>query len=548
MRQRRSATRLNRLLADTGRQMPVIAAVTPLSDPGLAAAGDCLRGMDQGNLDACDLMIVPVGPDGQVAADEALDAILALPAADIVTAAKLTGKAGQSSEAAARVGQSTVRIVFLGVGDRSPRALRRAGGEIGRMLQPGDRAVSSVVAGQPALQVQAFAEGVLLGSYRYSEKSTATGAAAKEAGDASEAEVRLLVTWAARDELAATIEEASTIATAVALARDLTNTPSVRKSPEWLADAAGQVAAEAGLAVRVWTDQELASAGFGGLTAVGAGSARPPRLIELRYEPPGAKRHVVLVGKGITFDSGGLSLKPNDAMKAMKTDMAGGAAVIAAMSALAKLRIADKVTGLIAAAENMPSGSAYRPGDVLVAFGGRTVEVLNTDAEGRLVLADAIAYADAMLEPDQIVDLATLTGAARIALGGSLAALYSTSEELAAALLTSGESSGDRLWRMPLVEDYRSVLNSPVADLAHVPREPAGAGSITAALFLREFAGSRPWAHLDIAGAARSSADDGELTAGGTGFGTRLLLRWLREDRTGSGGTRPAQQSEPAEI
>ena len=528
--------------------MPVIAAVTPLSHPGLAAAGDCLRGMDQGNLDACDLMIVPVGPDGQVAADEALDAMLGLPAADIVTAAELTGKAGQSSEAAARVGQSTVRIVFLGVGDRSPRALRRAGGEIGRMLQPGDRAVSSVVAGQPALQVQAFAEGVLLGSYRYSEKSTATGASAKEAGDASEAEVRLLVTWAARDELAATIEEASTIATAVALARDLTNTPSVRKSPEWLADAAGQVAAEAGLVVRVWTDQELASAGFGGLMAVGAGSARPPRLIELRYEPPGAKRHVVLVGKGITFDSGGLSLKPNDAMKAMKTDMAGGAAVIAAMSALAKLGIADKVTGLVAAAENMPSGSAYRPGDVLVAFGGRTVEVLNTDAEGRLVLADAIAYADAMLKPDQIVDLATLTGAARIALGGSLAALYSTSEELAAALLTSGESSGDRLWRMPLVEDYRSVLNSPVADLAHVPREPAGAGSITAALFLREFAGSRPWAHLDIAGAARSSADDGELTAGGTGFGTRLLLRWLREDRTGSGGNRPAQQSEPAEI
>jgi leucyl aminopeptidase len=222
--------------------------------------------------------------------------------------------------------------------------------------------------------------------------------------------------------------------------------------------------------------------------------------------------------------------------------------VIAAMSALAKLGIADKVTGLIAAAENMPSGSAYRPGDVLVAFGGRTVEVLNTDAEGRLVLADAIAYADAMLEPDQIVDLATLTGAARIALGASLAALYSTNEELAAALLASGESSGDRLWRMPLVEDYRSVLDSPIADLANVPRDPAGGGSVTAALFLREFAGARPWAHLDIAGAARSGADDGELTAGGTGFGTRLLLRWLRDFRTGAGENRPAQQGETAEI
>src|SRR5258706_11864867 len=262
MRQRRSATRLNRLLADTGRQMPVIAAVTPLSDPGLAAAGDCLRGMDQGNLDACDLMIVPVGPDGQVAADEALDAIVALPAADIVTAAKLTGKAGQSSEAAARVGQSTVRIVFLGVGDRSPRALRRAGGEIGRTLQPGDRAVSSAVAGQPALQVQAFAEGVLLGSYRCSEKSTATGGSAKEAGDSSEAEVRLLVTWAARDELAATIEEASTIATAGALPRDVTNTPLVQKSSGWSTRGAGQVGGARGRAGRGWTGKELSRPGF----------------------------------------------------------------------------------------------------------------------------------------------------------------------------------------------------------------------------------------------------------------------------------------------
>jgi len=515
--------------------MPVIAEVTPLSAPGLAAAGDCLRAIDEGSLDACDLMIVPVEPDGRLIADDALDAMLGLPAADVVTAAELTGKAGQIAQAAARVGPSTVRIVFLGVGDRSPRALRRAGGEVGRMLKPGDRALTSVVAGQPAMQAQAFAEGILLGSYRYSEKSAAADAPATAAGDAGQPEVLLLVTQAASHEVGPGVEaavgDASTIATAVGLARDLTNTPSARKSPQWLADAASRVAAEAGLAVRIWTDEELASSGFGGLTAVGAGSARPPRLIELRYEPPGARRHVVLVGKGITFDSGGLSLKPNDAMKSMKTDMAGGGAVIAAMSALAKLGVADKVTGLVAAAENMPSGSAYRPGDVLVAFGGRTVEVLNTDAEGRLVLADAIAYADAMLEPDQIVDLATLTGAARIALGGSLAAMYSTSEELAAALIASGESSGDLLWRMPLVEDYLSFLESPVADMANVPRDAAGAGSITAALFLREFAGTRPWAHLDIAGAARSGADDGELTAGGTGFGTRLLLRWLREAR-----------------
>ncbi|HUZ53566.1 MAG TPA: leucyl aminopeptidase [Streptosporangiaceae bacterium] len=511
--------------------MPVISTVSPLSRVDLGTAGGYLRAAIAGRFELPDLVVVPVGADGEVPADAALDVLLSVPAAELAKAVQLNGKAGQLTQAAARAGESTIRIVLLGVGDRSASALRRAGGELGRMLQPADGAVASVVAGHPDDQVRAFAEGVLLGSYRYSEKSVATSDPVKDA------EVTLLVTDPGDEQgsrpggavtpAAAAIDEAITFATAVALARDLTNTPSVRKSPQWLADAASKVAAEEGLGIRVWTDHELANSGFGGLVAVGSGSDRPPRLIELRYAPPGAQRHVVLVGKGITFDSGGLSLKPNDGMKAMKTDMAGGAAVIAVMSALASLGVTDKVTGLVAAAENMPSGSAYRPGDVLTAYGGRTVEVLNTDAEGRLVLADAIAYASAVLEPDLIVDVATLTGAARIALGSSRAALYSTSDDLAAALLASGEASGDRLWRMPLTDDYRSALDSPVADLANVSRRDGGAGSITAALFLREFAGTRPWAHLDIAGAARSGADDGELTSGGTGFGTRLLLRWL---------------------
>jgi leucyl aminopeptidase len=323
------------------------------------------------------------------------------------------------------------------------------------------------------------------------------------------------------------LAEAAAFAAAVALARDLSNTPSARKSPQWLADAAVDVAARSGLTIRVWNEAELAKGGFGGIVAVGAGSQRPPCLIELSYDPPGADRHIALIGKGITFDSGGLSLKPNDGMKTMKTDMAGGAAVIAAMSALASLGVTTKVTGLVAAAENMPSGSAYRPGDVLTHFGGRTVEVLNTDAEGRLVLADALAYADTVLAADPIVDVATLTGAARIALGTSYGALYCTSEDLAAALVQAGQASGDRLWRMPLPQDYRAALDSPVADLAHIDRAGGQAGSISAALFLREFAGSRSWAHLDIAGAARCASDDGELTAGATGFGTRVLLRWL---------------------
>jgi leucyl aminopeptidase len=217
-------------------------------------------------------------------------------------------------------------------------------------------------------------------------------------------------------------------------------------------------------------------------------------------------------------------------MKLMKTDMSGGAAVIAVMSALAGLGIRARVTGLVAAAENMPSGSAYRPGDVLTQYGGRTVEVLNTDAEGRLVLADAIAYANAVLDPAVIVDIATLTGAARTALGTGIGALYSTDDGVAAALLAAGQATGDRLWRMPLPADYLDVLDSPVADLAHVARSGAvgaPAGSIAAALFLREFTGGRPWAHLDVSGPSRSSSDEGETAKGGTGFGTRLLLGWL---------------------
>jgi leucyl aminopeptidase len=328
------------------------------------------------------------------------------------------------------------------------------------------------------------------------------------------------------EEAAAAVTAAGAVAEAVGLARDLTNMPSARKTPAWLAGEAVTVAAASGLTVRIREPGELAAEGFGGILAVGAGSARPPRLIELGYQPPSWSTHVALVGKGITFDSGGLSLKPNDGMKMMKTDMAGGAAVIAAMSALAKLGAAVRVTGLVAAAENMPSGSAMRPGDVITHFGGRTTEVLNTDAEGRLVLADALAYADTVLGADVIVDIATLTGSARVALGGVLGALYASDDGLARALLAAGVQSGEPVWRMPLVDDYRDALESPVADLANMPyRSRARPGSIDAALFLREFTGGRRWAHLDIAGAARFG--EGDKGKGATGFGTRLMLRWL---------------------
>src|ERR1022692_4391673 len=336
--------------------MPITCTVTALSGGGLSTAGDYLAGVAAGSCEPADLVVVPVRAGGEIGSDPALDAALGVRASDAVSAFQLTGKAGQAAQVVAHVGQATMRIAFLGIGDGSARALRRAGGELGRMLAPGECAVSALVAGQPDEQIRGDAEGILLGSYRYSEKSAPATA---DPPGGKGIEVRLLAT------AESAIRPAEIVAGAVALARDLANTPSIRKSPQWLADAAVGIAADAGLTVRVWTEQELADGGFGGICAVGSGSARPPRLIMLGYHPAGATRHGVLVGKGITFDSGALSLKSNDGMKAMKTDMAGGGAVIAVMSALARLGVPDRVTGLIAAAQNMPSGSAFPPRDCI---------------------------------------------------------------------------------------------------------------------------------------------------------------------------------------
>jgi leucyl aminopeptidase len=474
--------------------------------------------------DGADLVVAVQGAE-----TAGLDSYLGGRAADVLAACEATGKAGEVTPVAIWLGGKPHRLSFAGLGDGSAADLRKAGAAVGRRVEPGRVMLAAAVLGHPPDAVRAFAEGLLLGSYRF---SLGTGPeASREPG-----EVRLLVP-AGDEQAAEAATAAATVAAAVALARDLANMPSSRKTPAWLAGEAVRAAARSGLTVRVREPGELEAEGFGGILAVGSGSAQPPCLIELGYHPPGALGHVVLVGKGITFDSGGLSLKPDEGMKLMKTDMAGGAAVIATMSALAGLRATVRVTGLVATAENMPSGSAMRPGDVITHFGGRTTEVLNTDAEGRLVLADALAYADTVLEPDLMLDIATLTGAARVALGGRLGALYTADDGLAGALQAAGAGAGEPVWRMPLVDDYSDALESPVADLANVPHSSRPrAGSIEAALFLREFTGGRPWAHLDIAGAARFSPD-GDDAKGATGFGTRLLLRWLSElghaDQTG---------------
>ncbi len=462
----------------------------------------------------------------------ALGPATGLSAAEAISAYNLSGKAGEVARLVARTPDGVVRLILLGVGDASPAELRHAGAALARQVERGQKAVAALPSDVTTADTDAFTQGLLLGGYKFSMRDNAAASPAErpEASPDAGRAVQLLVP--APDAANSEPRRATVIAVAVALARDLINMPSDIKTPGWLAEQAVAVAQRHGLGVRVRDETDLARDGFGGIVAVGGGSAHPPRMIQLTYAPEGAAAHVVLAGKGVTFDSGGLSLKPNDGMKLMKTDMAGGAAVIAVMSALGALGVRARVTGLVAAAENMPSGSAMRPGDVITTYGGRTVEVLNTDAEGRLVLADLLAYADTALDPGVTVDLATLTGAARIALGAFTGALYASEDGLAAALTEAAVTAGEPLWRMPMPADYTSALTSVTADLAHIPSATNGArngqaGSIVAAMFLREFTGGRRWAHLDIAGPARAGGDDGEITKGGTGFGTRLLLHWL---------------------
>nr|WP_255429707.1 leucyl aminopeptidase [Streptomonospora sp. PA3] len=490
---------------------------------------------------AADLVAIPVLRGGQAPTavtegaglDPAdLDARLPASVAALIAHYELTGKPGEIAQFPADLGSGLVRVVLLGVGEAAPADLRAAGAALARAAKGHATAATTVAALDAARQdggagLAAFTEGALLASYRFTLASAAKGAPPLEA---------LELVGAASGPAAAAVGRGSALARATGLARDLINTPSAEKDPAWLAARAQETASSAGLAFEVWDEDALRRAGFRAILAVGAGSDRPPRLVRLDYRPENPAAHIVLVGKGITFDTGGLSLKPNDNMKLMKTDMSGAAAVLAVMSALGGLGSQVAVTGLLPIAENAFSGSAQRPGDVITAYDGRTIEVLNTDAEGRLVMADAFGYAVAELAPDALVDVATLTGAAKVALGTGTGALFSSDDALAAALGAAGEESGEPVWRLPLTEEYRVLLDSRVADLANIGDGGYGRpGAAEAALFLREFTGGLPWAHLDVAGPGRSSADEGVLTKGGTGFSTRLLLRWLTGEKPAAG-------------
>jgi leucyl aminopeptidase len=429
-----------------------------------------------------------------------------------------TGKAAEINEIPVSAPDSTVeKIVLLGLGDQSLASFRTSGAALGRKVRGTDKKYATLAPNKRD-EIIAFATSAFLGHYTWTMKTTVS---------ATNPEIEIVTPDTEP------VDHARVIATAICDARDLIHTPSNIKNPLWMADQAREVARQNGLEISVLSGAGLKE--FGGLRAVGNSSPNPgPRFIHLTYTPKGGKNssripHVVLIGKGITFDTGGISLKrPYDTMTAMKSDMAGAAAILATIGAVAKLGAKVKVSALMMCAENALSGTSQRPSDVIKHYGGKTVEVINTDAEGRLVLADGLAFADINLDPDYVVDIATLTGAISLGLGRQYAAMYTRNKALAHTLSEIGERTGDRVWQMPLIDDYTDSLISDIADFNHTAdKAHYGAGSVTAALFLEQFVGQRQWVHLDIAGTARSESDSGENPKGGTGFGVRLLVEWL---------------------
>jgi leucyl aminopeptidase len=368
-------------------------------------------------------------------------------------------------------------------------------------------------------------EGAILGTYAFDRYK-------REKAEKTVDELRLVEPDARRAREAKDgMQRGESFALATSFARDLINAPANELHPTDLARAATELSKEARIEVKVFEKAECKKMGMGAFLGVAAGSEQPPKFIHVTYSPSGRpaagrkRKKIVLIGKGITFDSGGLDLKPPDGMLRMKYDMAGAAAVLGIMRALPALKPAAEVHGLIAATENMPSGSAIRPGDVLRAMNGTTIEIGNTDAEGRLTLADGLCYANTTIQADEIIDMATLTGACVIALGQLCSGLMANNQALANRLMKAAEVAGERLWQLPLIDEYRDNLKSEVADLNNVG--PRGGGAITAGLFLKEFAGKTPWAHLDIAGPAFTEKDLPLAPKGATGFAVRTILTYL---------------------
>ncbi len=476
----------------------------------------------------CDVLAVGVYQDRKLtpsaqAIDKVLGGSLLREAAD----GGFKGALGNGWIVTAGEGVAAKAVLLVGLGKRDELTLdgvRRAGAVVANKLKARRNVAVTIVDAVPASievedAVAALAEGVTLGGYTFRRYKTKGEAPAL-------ASVAILGASGARAQRA--LHSAVAASTATAWARDMVNEPAAAKAPADMVAVATRLLRNKRVKVDAWSGPELVRRKLAGTITVGQGSRRAPRFLRMEYAPSGARATLALVGKGVVFDSGGLSLKTSTGMEQMKTDMSGGAAVIATMSVLADLGVRNRVVGYVPLAENMPGGNAYRLGDVITYRNGKTVEVMNTDAEGRLILADALALA-ADEEADAIIDLATLTGACMVALGPKVAGLMTNNDAWKAQVVAAGERSGEPLWPLPLPKEYRKMLDSEIADMKNVGGSYGGA--ITAAIFLSEFVGKTPWVHLDIAGPARAEADDGYLRRGGTGFGVRTLVELVQSFR-----------------
>ena len=474
-----------------------------------------------------DLLVVPVGEKNLDAPlIRQLDRRLKGDLRRRIDKSKFTGAAGSTLLYATAGALPAAHLLLIGLGalkDLGSEAWRKTGARARKEAASlGAAACAVYFAPEKNAEIAATAltEGALLAGYQFNKYRS---------NSKPPEEIKFFTLFrpglkptAALQESARTVQA---IIPAVFLARDLVNEPPSVATARFLGNQAARHCRGRGLTVEVWGKNKIEAMKLAGLLAVNRGSHEEPRFIKIHYKPAGkAKKRVTLIGKGITFDSGGLSLKPSKSMETMKLDMAGGAAVIAAMSCLPKLDLGIEVTGYVPTTDNLPGHNAQKPGDVIRYLNGKTIEVLNTDAEGRLILADALALA-AQQKPDYMINLATLTGACMVALGPQVAGLFSNNQPLADQLLRSSREAGENLWQLPLVKEYKEMIKSSVADMKNIGGSHGGA--ITAALILLEFVGEAPWAHLDIAGPAFAESDSPLCPKGGTGFGVRTLLRFL---------------------
>ncbi|MFO8102264.1 MAG: leucyl aminopeptidase [Dehalococcoidia bacterium] len=463
----------------------------------------------------------PGGATGAV--DKALDGAIS----SLISRGQLKGRLNETTiiHTLGKIAPAMVLVVGLGKKrDFNEERVRQASAAACKSLRgAGARDIATILHGtgaggiDPQASARAIAEGSLLGLYTFKEHKSRK-ANHKEIKELSIVEMGKK--GIAR--LKAAVREGTIMAQASILARDMVNQPSNFMTPNDMAVKALEVAQKRGMEIEVLEKEQMGELGMGGLLGVAQGSQQPPKFIILKYKgDPASDKAMGLVGKGITFDSGGISIKPSAKMDEMKGDMGGGAAVIAAMSAIGQLGPKINVTGLVPATENLPSGTAYKPGDIIKAMNGKTIEVLNTDAEGRLILADALSYAS-KLKLSPIIDIATLTGACQVALGDICSGAFGNNQQLIDKVLRAGEEAGERIWQMPMYDDYSELIKSDLADIKNTGGK--GGGAITAAKFLAEFVGRTPWVHLDIAGTFLLDKDRGYWPKGATGIPVRTLI------------------------